>query len=203
MAVTLDTKHLIGYGLAILLALGLTYSIEARIADKADSRATAAEAQLVLIQKQNTDFQASVQKQLDALASQNQTLTNALAAQKKIDSSLTPSQLGERVATLTDVPKNEVTPLENGHFDLTSNAVLQAALKLEEVPVLTQQLANETQSLDLEKQAHNSDVVAGNAALAACKTDVAKVTADARKSKWKWFAAGVVIGFLGRAFTYK
>lgn len=199
----IDTKHIIGWGLAVLLALGLVYAIEARVADKADARANTAEAQLVLIQKQNTDFQASVQKQLDALASQNQTLTNALAAQKKIDSSLTPSQLGERVATLTDVPKSEVTPLENGHFDLTSNAVLQAALKLEEVPVLTQQLANETQALDLEKQAHKSDLDASNAALVACKTDVAKVTANARKAKWKWFAAGVVVGFLGRAFTYK
>lgn len=199
----IDKKHIIGWGLAVLLALGLVYSIEARVADKADARATAAEAQLVLIQKQNTDFQASVKAQLDNLAAQNQTLTNALAKQKQIDSSLTPSQLGERVATLTDVQKSEVTPLENGHFDLTSNAVLQAALKLEEVPVLTQQLSNETKALDLEKQAHQSDLSASNAALVACKADVTKVKADARKSKWKWFAAGVVVGFIGRALTYK
>jgi hypothetical protein len=197
----IDKKHLIGWGLAVLLALGLVYSIEARIADKADARATAAEAQLSLIQKQNADFQSSVQKQLDSLASQNQQLTNALAKQKQIDASLSPSQLGERVASLTDVPKTEVTPLENGHFDLTSNAVLQAALKLEEVPVLTEQFSNETKSLDLEKQAHQSDLVASNAALTSCKADLTKVTADARKSKWKWFGAGVVVGFLGKAFV--
>lgn len=199
----IDKKHIIGWGLAVLLALGLVYAIEARVADKADARANTAEAQLVLIQKQNTDFQASVQKQIDALTATNVSLQSALLAQQRKDAQLTPTQLGNRLADLAGVQSGDVQLEPTGHFDLTPQAVLEAALKLEQVPVLTQQLANETQALDLEKQAHKSDLDASNAALAACKTDVAKVTADARKAKWKWFAAGVVVGFLGRAFTYK
>lgn len=199
----IDKKHIIGWGLAVLLALGLVYAIEARVADKADARANTAEAQLVLIQKQNTDFQASVQKQIDALTATNVSLQSALLAQQRKDAQLTPTQLGNRLADLAGVQSGDVQLEPTGHFDLTPQAVLEAALKLEQVPVLTQQLANETQALDLEKQAHKSDLDASNAALAVCKTDVAKVTADARKAKWKWFAAGVVVGFLGRAFTYK
>lgn len=194
MAITLDKKHIVGWGLAILLALGLVYSVSSHRADVAELKAAQAQAELSIIQKQNSDFQSSIQKQLDSLASQNQQLTNALAEQKKKDSQLSPSQLGERVATLTDVQKSEVTPLENGHFDLTSNAVLQAALKLEEVPVLQEQLSNETKALDLEKQAHQSDLKASDAALTSCKADLSAEKKNKFKSILKTAAVAVGVG---------
>jgi len=198
VAIQLDRKHLLAYGLAILLSLGLVYSIESRVADRAEAKASAAEARAELIQQQNTQFQASVQKQLDALTAANVSLQSALISQKKIDAQLPPAQLGNRLADLSGVKQTEVALQPTGNFELTSNAVLQAALKLEEVPVLTTELANETKALDLEKQAHLSDLSADNAALVSCKADLTATKAKARRSKLKWFGAGVVVGFIGR-----
>lgn len=195
MQINLDHKHLVGYGLAIVLALGLVYSFESNRADRAESKADAAVATAQLLQQQNKDFQASVQAQLNSLAQANVSLSNALAAQKKKDAELSPTELGNRLALLAGVKAEEVQPTSTG-FALTTNAVLQSALKLEEVPVLTEQLANQTKSLDLEKQAHVKDNETCKATTDALQLEVKAAKADARKGKLKWFGIGYVAGFV-------
>jgi ATP-dependent Clp protease ATP-binding subunit ClpA len=201
MTISLDHKHIVAFALSALLALGLVYTIEARIADKAQSKADAAEARATLIADQNKEFQASVQQQLNALSAANASLSSALASQKQKDAQLKPEELGNRLADLAGIKHEEVQTLPTGSFQLTADAVLQSALKLEEVPVLTQQLGNANKALDLEKQAHNSDNVSGAASLAACKADLSATKAQARRSKLKWLGVGVVIGFIGRGFV--
>jgi hypothetical protein len=196
---TLDKMHVAAFLVAATLALYSVYSFESNRAEKAEVLADSAKQQAVLIQAQNQSFQAQVTAQIAQLSAANQALTSALAKQQLLDKTLSPTQLGGRVASLVNVPTTDITPLANGHFDLTPQAVLAAALQLEEVPVLTQKLDNETKAFDAEVQAHKSDNTASAATLASCKANLADVKAKARKSKIKWFFAGVVVGFAGRA----
>jgi hypothetical protein len=62
-------------------------------------------------------------------------------------------------------------------------------------------LANETQSLQLEEEFHTSDVKALQAQIDTDKVELKAEKALARRSKLRWFAAGVVVGFVGRAFA--
>jgi len=226
MQLNLDHHHLILYGVAICLALGGVYLIEARVADNATARANAAEGKAQLISEQNKQFQTQVSQQVQQLVLANSQLqqanqalsaqiaqTNAiLAQQKKVDASLPPNELAKRIVSLA--PGGNVTVEANGYLVDQSEAVA-IAQTLEEVPALTANLgklesenanlttvvANDSKTLDLEKQSHASDVTSLNAALAAGKAELGAVKAQCRKSKLKWFGVGVVVGFVGRHFT--
>jgi hypothetical protein len=210
----LDTKHFIGYGLAIVLALGLVYTIESKVADKAQSRADLAEAKAELISKQNADFQAQVSSQLAQLQAENASLAKALTAREQVEKllptkngSLTATQVSSAISQALNAKQGEVSASgDTITVDLPLGQEITTALQL--VPLLqtdkTQlqtELANETKALDLEKQSHASDVNALNVQISADKVELKAVKAQARRSKLRWFAAGVVVGFLGRGFA--
>ena len=155
-----------------------------------------------------------IQAQDAALIQANATLATALTAQQHKDATLPPTELVQRLNTLVPsagatVTPNGVTPSGVVLPEAGAVATVQA---LESVPVLSTQLENErtqlgnTQSLltastqqvtTLESQVSglnlslkdNQDV---------CNQQITVIKAEARRSKRRWFYAGVVLGFVGR-----
>jgi hypothetical protein len=221
---TLDKHHIILYGVAILFALGLTYAIESKVADKADQKYQDLKTLSDQKDATNAQFQKQITDQITQLAMQNSQLqaenvqqnalvSNLLAqlkANKTKDATLPPTDLATRIQTLA--PGGSITVISDGyHLDQAEAVAITQGL--EEAPILQQQydadqkvidndtiiIENDAKALNAEKQSHKSDVDAIQAKLDTANQEIKTVKADARKSKFKWFIAGVVTGFtLGR-----
>ena len=189
-------------------------------ATKADARNQAAQATLVAQQKanealaqQNQQAQAQYQVLLGQLNAQNQrltaemlTLSQTLATQQKKDSALPAPELALRHETLLGVSSG-VASTENGFLVSPANE-LQTVQSLESLPVLKQQLSDETQmSSGKDKQITSiNTVVTGlngqinglNLQIAdadkACSVKIDTVKQDARKSKKNIFFRALGIG---------
>ena len=163
-------------------------------------------------QEQAAQYQAlaaQVTAQNAQLEQANLTLTTALTKQQKMDASLPPSELVNRWSTLVPQAKPTVTPTGVALDTPSAVATVQA---LEELPVLrTQNEYERTQIANTEKlvTAEGVQVTTLNAQVdglklqltddaKVCKAEVATVKATARRSKRKWFYAGMVVGFIGR-----
>ena len=221
---TLDKHHIILYGIAILFALGLTYAIESKIADRADQKYQDLKTLSDQKDATNAQFQKQITDQMAQLAMQNSQLQAAnvqqnalvssligqLKANKTKDATLPPTDLAARIQTLA--PGGTVTVLADG-YKLDQPEAVSVAQALEEAPILQQQydadqkvidndtiiIENDVKALNAEKQSHKSDVDAIQAKLDTANQEIKTVKADARKSKFRWFLAGVITGFtLGR-----
>lgn len=194
---TLDRTHiLLGLGV-VLLALFGVYAIEARIADKAESRAELASAHAADLEKANASFQAQTTAQIAALQTQ---LLQREASEGKLatqSGSYTAPQVAQQVAAIAKVPEASVTATADSvTFPLP---LAQTALTdMQLVPLLTQDKSDLQKSLDLEKSAHVADNQSCKAQVEASEAKTHAVIAQARKGKLKWFAIGVVVGFIGR-----
>ena len=220
----LDKHHIILYAVAIVFALGLTYTIESKIADRADAKY---EAQKAIDQQKdasNAQFQKQAADQLAQMKSLNDqqqllnaqsqaaiaTLKQQLKDQQGKDATLPPNDLAARIQALA--PGGIVAPIAGG-YTLDQPEGVAIAQALENIPVLNQELsldqmvisrddtiiANDEKSLDVEKAAHAADNATAAVDKDTMTKEIAAVKADARKSKFKWFIAGVVAGFtLGR-----
>jgi hypothetical protein len=220
----LDRHHVVLYAVAIVFALGLTYVIESKVADRADQKYQDLKTLSDQKDSANAQFQKQITDQMAQLAMQNTQLQAAntqqnafvssligqLKANKAKDATLPPTDLATRIQSLA--PGGNITVVVDG-YHLDQAEAVSIAQGLEEPPILNQQIAdkdviikndeliisNDVKSLDGEKQSHGSDVAALKADLATANQEIIKVKADARKSKFKWFIAGVVTGFtLGR-----
>ncbi len=220
----LTKHHIVLYALIVVFALGLTYTIESKVADRSEQKYEQLQAISNLKDQQNTQFQQQIAQQVTQLQAQtNQlqadkvqqatiitNLTQQLTAQKAKDVTLPPAALADRISTLA--PGGTVTVDPRGYL-LDQAAGVAVVQTLESVPVLQQQLtadnkaikdddgtiANDATVLAAEKQSHTSDVGAVQAKLDASNQEITAVKEQARKSKFKWFLAGVVTGFtLGR-----
>jgi hypothetical protein len=220
----LDKHHLILYGVTIIFALGLTYAIESKIADRADQKYQDLKTLSDQKDATNAQFQKQITDQMAQLAMQNSQLQAAnvqqnelvssligqLKANKTKDATLPPTDLATRIQTLA--PGGNITVVSDG-YHLDQAEAVAIAQELEEPPILNQQIAskdvtikndeqiivNDAKTLDSEKRSHKSDVDAIQANLNTVNQEIKTVKADARKSKFKWFIAGVVAGFtLGR-----
>lgn len=204
----------------VLVFLGNKYLD--RDAAKKDAQFQALAAQVVqdkdlFVQAQNqaqTDIK-QYQAMVDNLTKQNQTLSltnqqlNGILSNNQIKDKTAPlPEVATRMAQLSGVQNTDVIALPDGTIDLTTNGAHAIVNQLEEVPVLTEQLTNETkivandqtlinqqdkvntdlngQITDLKKQ--NTDLVSAN------KAEIASVKADARKSKRNWFIRGMITG---------
>jgi hypothetical protein len=220
----LDRHHIILYVVAIIFALGLTYTIESRVADRAEQKYEKAQAIADLKDQQNTQFQQQIQAtiqqlqmqntQLQAISAQQATTINSLqkqlTTQKANDATLPPNALAARIQTLA--PGGSVSVVPNGYL-LDQLEAVSIAQALEEPPVLKQELAaddiiikndtsvitNDAKVLDAEKQSHGSDVSALQAKLDAANLEIKDVKAKARKSKLKFFGVGYIAGFASSA----
>jgi hypothetical protein len=173
------------------------------------------------VQQDKQQLQALTDKvtaQNAALVAANTQLATALAKQQKTDAQLPPPELAQRWAQITpNMPAGGVTLSTDNTMHVTQAAAVDTVQQLEKVPVLQQQLDNETTQknnddlligqqnkniFDLNGQITglNKTVVDNNKV---CQDTIADVKAKAAKSKRRWFIIGYVAGFLTREFTLK
>lgn len=203
-------SHLVLISLLFVSLVGSVYLFDSRRVDKADYAAQLAQQHEAQVVAANTTFQQQTQARIAELTatvaqlqSKQQVRNSQLATQQKTDESLAPTDLADRWEKL--VPDSKVLPTPSGYI-LDSASGLETIQSLEQLPVLTANLADETQIANsfqseykLEQSAHISDNETCKVQLATDATVLKSVKADARKSKWKWFIAGVVTGFIGRS----
>jgi hypothetical protein len=178
---------------------------QATIVDKAQADKDATTAALALQQAEQYKVLAQQEAADKAvLVQQNIAFANALAARQKTDATLPPTELVARWNAL--IPA-QVTVTPNG-VTLPSVGAVATVQELEKVPVLTKQLANETQIVGddaalLTQRSTQIDtlntLVAGLQTKAVddakvCQEQIAVVKADAAKSKRRWFIGGFVTG---------
>jgi hypothetical protein len=195
------------------------------LADRAQSRATIAEQALSTQKTQDNQLAvtvAQVQQQYQILVKQlsvqNASLANAvvsrsgaLQVQQGSDTKLPPSGLAERIVALSNAPSGTVLAVGKTVV-LTETGAVAVTQSLEELPVLKSNLNdinNINSNLTQELSKSTTLVTALDAQVTgltlqvkdqdkACKTEIASVKAQARKSKLRWFGAGVIVGiFLG------
>jgi hypothetical protein len=157
-------------------------------------------------------YQALVQtltQQNTQLATAVSARNKALTVQQTTDTTLTPSQLTDRWANLAKVDSGKIA-VSGDTIVVTPDAALDTVQQLEQVPVLTLNLEDETTQLTNTK----SELASANQAIGQQKADITGLTAQiadqkkadatelaaekaaARKSKLKWFGAGFVAGFI-------
>jgi hypothetical protein len=220
----LDKHHLTLYGIAIGLALILTYAITDSISSKKllkDEEALAVlKAQSDAKDQQNAQFQQQIIQQVKQLTDQNtqlqaqnqQTQKEKLAlqaqleVQKKTDATLPPTDLAARIQTLA--PGGTVTVIADG-YKLDQTEAVIVAQALEEPAELRQELdkdetqlknnisiiANDASILDAEKKSHMSDMSALQAKLDTANGQIKVEHDKIGKGKLKWFGIGYVAGF--------
>jgi uncharacterized protein YhaN len=227
-------ERLIGLVLAAAVIWGVSGKIESVVAKHDKSQET--QAQIVANAQQSKDAalaaqaqqQAEQYKELsDKVAAQNAaleqaniTLATALAKQQHTDDTMPLPELAQEWTKLVPgMAPNDITfALDpNGQITLTDDAAHKTVDQLEQVPVLTQQLANsqaETKNDLSLLTASNAQVATLNTEVSGlrleitddktvCQDQIKVVKADAAKSKRRWFLIGVVAGFLGRSALIK
>ena len=190
---------------------------------RADAKAVAAE-QVAADAKANSAVlaaQSAIQAQqyqalVTALAAQNASLARSIASrqaalpvQQATDARLPLNDLATRLQTLGNAPVGSVSVAGN-QIDLTQQGAVSVTQTLEQVPVLVQNLADETKiagnylaevqksdilASDLTSQITglNNQIVANDKA---CTTQIAAVKADGHKNSVKWFRRGFVVGLI-------
>jgi len=141
-------------------------------------------------------------------------LATALTKQQKTDAALPVPDLVNRWAQLVPGTNFAGAVTSGNNVTVTPSNALQTVQQLEKVPVLTQELANETTlkaNDDLLIGQQNKNIFDLNASLtgavkldtdhqAQCVALVADVKAKAAKSKRRWFIIGYIAGFASHAF---
>lgn len=183
---------------------------QAKVIATQDAAKTAAVAAQVA--QDAAQYQALALK-LDAqnasLVAANAQLATALSQRQKTDATLPPTELASRWNTL--VPNAGVS-ITNGQATLPTTGAVATVQQLELIPAQQEELKNTQQELNnaqslvsAEGQSIttlNTEVVDLRAQMMdnqkVCTAQVAVVKAEARRSKRRWFYAGVIIGFIGR-----
>jgi hypothetical protein len=212
----------------LVTTYGLGRYFDARVA-ATEARATQAEQTLTAEKAQDTQNAAQVNQvtqqytaMIHTLTDQNKALTaslgarqSALVSQKATDTHLTPTELSSRLGSLGNTPAGGVSVEQTGIL-LTQPAAVAVVQTLEEVPVLTSNLADQTTIssnfqaelvkaneviLDQTKQISGLNLTL-TGETDTCKAQVAALTAKARRAKLRYFWVGVVAGFIGRSVIH-
>jgi hypothetical protein len=207
---TFGVSHVVLIACLFVSLVGSVYLFDSRRADRADYAAQLAQQHEAQVVAANTTFQQQTQARIAELTATvaqlqagQQVRVVQLATQQKTDATMAPTDLADRWEKL--VPDSKVLPTPSGYM-LDPSSGLKTVQSLEQVPILTANLADEVKIANsfqseykLEQAAHTSDNDTCKVQLATDATTLKAVKADARKSKWKWFIAGVVTGFIGRS----
>ncbi len=188
-------------------AANLTATKLTLAAQVATNQATA-----TVVAQQAADYKAlavKAQAQDVALAQVNATLSQLLAKQQSTDSTMSVSELAARWNVLVPMAGAAVV---NGQTTLPDAGAHATVAQLEQVPVLTTQLANEKtvtantqnlltaatqQVLTLGQRVDGLNLQLGDADKV-CTAQIAVVKAQARKGKRRYFIAGWLVGFFSR-----
>ena len=194
---------------------------QAQIVATAQAQKDAALATQVAQQaEQYKELSDKVAAQNAALEQANITLATALAKQQHTDDTMPLPELAQEWTKLVPgMAPNDITfALDpNGQITLTDDAAHKTVDQLEQVPALTQQLANSQAEAKNDLSlltASNGQVTTLNTEVAGLRLEVTdnqrvcteelKVQADQyKKSRWHWFWAGMAAGFLGRSALIK
>jgi hypothetical protein len=218
---TLDKHHIILYAVAIVFALGITYTIESKIADHNEQKYEQEKALDDEKDSANKQFQSQMVSQLSQLqadsaqqkAQNTQNLTTIaqlkqqLQDQKSKDATLPPTDLAARIQTLA--PGGQVTVVSDG-YHLDQSAAVAIAQNLEDAATQHQVvnlqaevisrddviISNDGKSLDSEKAAHAADVATLTVDKVTLNQQITQLKSDARKGKLKWFGIGYVAGLI-------
>lgn len=184
---------------------------------KLQAEAAATAAQAATNAKDAADYKALADKTTaanTALEQSNIALAVALSKQQKVDAALPPTELATRIELLASLPPNSVVPAQTG-YSVTAPAAVSIAQTLETVGTQKQEIANQKQEIvngatlltaqtsrvdGLNKQIGDLNVQLGGADKV-CNDKIATVKQDARKSKFRWFKAGVVVGYVAGVVT--
>jgi hypothetical protein len=208
--------------LALIILAGVTLFSVNKFLDKRYDASVAREQAANVVLKDQVSKNSEIAKNVDALQQQyatllsgvqkqNAALTAAIAArnqtataQQSQDADLSLSDLAKRQETLTLTTGISATPAGLTESPAAAIAVTQ---QLELLPVLRENLEGERSlSANKDKQITSlNDVVAGiNGQVSGLKLQLTDSTkaCDARvqvakRSKWKYFKAGAVVGFIG------
>jgi multidrug efflux pump subunit AcrA (membrane-fusion protein) len=189
----------------------------------ANDQAKAVAAQQILTQQQAQDRQladqvkqstAQYQALITTLSQENAQLATAmqnrtvvLQQQQATDRTLPMPDLGNRWASLAQLSPGDLTATNSGIM-VTPEAARATVVQLEQVPVLQQNLKDETAVADNRQTELSSadDLIGGlnqqvtglNLTITdkdkACKTEITSVKATARKGKLSWFLKGLAVG---------
>jgi len=215
IGVYLSAHHIVLYVLLAGALLTGVYLVESKLSSLAEAKAAAAEQALAVEKDHSAQLAAAfaaneAQRQKDNaafIASITQIQAQA-KTQVIIDRTLPVKDTGHRIEDLTGFKQGTVV------FDPNDNLIVPLPLGREIVARLDQGVADEQtvvkQEGVIKNQAAsindlNGIIVEDKKVLSATIEADAKVLsaekAKARKSKMRWFGAGVVVGFLGRGFT--
>lgn len=177
-----------------------------------DSQKTANAALATEVQTATVQYQSMV----DALTKQNASLAAAitqrntvLVQQQTADKTLPPSALAARWSTLINHAPSDLVVTAQG-IEVSNSAALDSLLQIEQVPVLTQNLKDQTaQTANVTSELNSAngvitsqknDITGLNAQIVdsqkACNATVADLKAKANKSRLKFFGIGYVAGFV-------
>lgn len=197
---------------------------------EANAKLAATQAQIALESQREQNKQLAEQTErtieryealVETLTAQNSALVRAqnqraivTQKQQEVDRNLPPDQLAARWAVLVEQPKETIIPNDTG-YQISPTTAVETVVILETIPQLTADLADEKQisenktiqineqekvvdALSVQLEGLKNEIIAADTA---CKTEVALVKAEARKSKLRWFGIGTVIGAVIRGIA--
>ena len=215
--------------LMILLASSWGFSkyADLRVA-QTEARANSAEQALTQAKTQDAQNRATVAQVtqqyaaiVQSLQAQNASLSASLAqrqvslaVQQRTDASLPLADLANRLKTLGNAPEGSVS-VSGSQVTLTQPGAISVTTTLEQVPVLQQDLKDETTiAANGQAELAQANVVITEQTKQvtglkltitdeekACTTQVAAVKAEGRKNSIKWFRRGVLVGIFGGLFA--
>lgn len=163
------------------------------------------------LQSQNTIQQlqadkTQLQTQFSTLQTQITTVQAQTVQQLAAIKNLSPTQLATQAQTGLGTGKVTVSPTNSGEFELDSPAVqaaLQQSIQLKADQLQITYLGGEVSNLQQTVADDTKQLAAKDAII---KNDeqvvIPQLKAENGRSKRKWFAIGVVVGFLGRVLTH-
>src|SRR5208282_5184948 len=186
---------------------------QAKVVTAAQEKTNAQQAaQVAADEAQRQALQAKLEAMNAQLVSANTQLATALATRQKTDATLPVTDLAARWNMLVPLATPTVT---TSGLAVSQGGAVATVQALEQVPVLKQELTNETQLKQNDDQLLTADAtslvdfghrVDGLNLLIAdkdkqCTAQMAVVKAEAAKSKRRWGKIGFVLGFISGAFA--
>lgn len=212
LQVVLTGHHIVLYvALAVALLAGV-YLIESKLASLSEAKAEAAQTALAVEKDHSAQLAAAyatAQAQRDKENAQFLATIQQIQSQTKVqivhDQQLPAPELGHRIEDLTGFKQGTVTLNSNQDLivplPLAQNIVARIDQGVADAQTVQQQagvIANQTKTINDQTEIIQEDKIV----LAKQIDTDAKVLnaekAKARKSKLKYFGAGVVLGFIGR-----
>lgn len=215
LGIYVTKHHIVLYALLAVAGLFGVYAVESRIAAVAEAKAEAAQTALAVAKdeaaKREAIYQAA-QAQREKENAQYLATIQQLQTQAKVqiihDKALPAPELGHRIESITGFKQGSITLNPNEDLivplPLAQDIVGRLDQGLADAQTVVQQanlIKNQTSTITEQTQIIQQDKVVLAQQI---DTDTKVLNAEKaknRKSKLRWFGAGVIVGFIGRTIT--